>query len=119
MYKGLIDKYRQYLPVSETTPVVTLNEGNTPLIKADNLAKTQAADAQRAAQRMANKANPGAAAAKAGFQRGANSVGVMGGLKNTFAKAGTAGKAGMIGAGIVGAGLLAKGASSMFGGKKD
>ena len=45
--------------------------------------------------------------------------GVMGGLKNTFAKAGTAGKAGMIGAGIVGAGLLAKGASSMFGGKKD
>ena len=38
-YKGLIDRYRQYLPVSDTTPVVTLNEGNTPLIKADNLAK--------------------------------------------------------------------------------
>ena len=39
MYKGLIDKYRKYLPVSEKTEIVTLNEGNTPLIKADNLAK--------------------------------------------------------------------------------
>lgn len=39
MYTGLINKYRQYLPVDENTPVVTLNEGNTPLIKADNLAK--------------------------------------------------------------------------------
>ena len=39
MYKGLIDKYRKYLPVTDTTPIVTLNEGNTPLIKADNLAK--------------------------------------------------------------------------------
>lgn len=38
-YKGLINRYRDYLPVAETTPVVTLNEGNTPLIKADNLAK--------------------------------------------------------------------------------
>jgi len=39
MYKGLIDKYRKYLPVSDNTEIVTLNEGNTPLIKADNLAK--------------------------------------------------------------------------------
>lgn len=39
MYKGLIDKYKKYLPVSENTEIVTLNEGNTPLIKADNLAK--------------------------------------------------------------------------------
>ena len=38
-YQGLINKYRKYLPVTEKTPVVTLNEGNTPLIKADNLAK--------------------------------------------------------------------------------
>lgn len=38
-YQGLINKYRQYLPVSDTTEIVTLNEGNTPLIKADNLAK--------------------------------------------------------------------------------
>lgn len=46
MYTGLINKYRQYLPVSETTPVVTLNEGNTPLIKADNLAKKIGIDAE-------------------------------------------------------------------------
>ena len=38
-YQGLINKYRQFLPVNENTPVITLNEGNTPLIKADNLAK--------------------------------------------------------------------------------
>lgn len=38
-YQGLINKYRQYLPVNDSTPVITLNEGNTPLIKADNLAR--------------------------------------------------------------------------------
>ena len=38
-YQGLINKYKEYLPVNEKTPVITLNEGNTPLIKADNLAK--------------------------------------------------------------------------------
>lgn len=32
LYGGLIEKYRKYLPVSEATPVVTLNEGNTPLV---------------------------------------------------------------------------------------
>ncbi len=37
MYKGLIEKYRQYLPVSAATPVVTLHEGDTPLIPADTL----------------------------------------------------------------------------------
>jgi threonine synthase len=31
-WRGLIEEYRQYLPVSEATPVVTLHEGNTPLI---------------------------------------------------------------------------------------
>ena len=39
MYTGLINTFREYLPVTDKTPVVTLNEGNTPLIKADNLAK--------------------------------------------------------------------------------
>lgn len=38
-YQGLINKYKEYLPVSDKTPIITLNEGNTPLIKADNLAK--------------------------------------------------------------------------------
>ena len=38
-YKGIINTFKEYLPVSEKTPVITLNEGNTPLIKAENLAK--------------------------------------------------------------------------------
>lgn len=32
VWSGLIETYRQYLPVTQTTPVVTLLEGNTPLI---------------------------------------------------------------------------------------
>lgn len=31
-WPGLIEAYRDYLPVSEQTPVITLREGNTPLI---------------------------------------------------------------------------------------
>lgn len=38
-YEGLIQKYRKFLPVSETTPIVSLCEGNTPLIKAENIKK--------------------------------------------------------------------------------
>ena len=45
-YQGLIKKYAEFLPVTETTPVVTLNEGNTPLIKAENLAKKIGLDAE-------------------------------------------------------------------------
>ncbi len=45
-YQGLINKYRDYLPVNEFTPIVTLNEGNTPLIKADNLTKKLELDAE-------------------------------------------------------------------------
>ena len=45
-YKGLIDRYREYLQVDEFTPIVTLNEGNTPLIKADNLARKLELDAE-------------------------------------------------------------------------
>jgi threonine synthase len=32
-YRGVIERYRKFLPVSEKTPVVTLLEGNTPLIR--------------------------------------------------------------------------------------
>ncbi|MFH0791412.1 MAG: threonine synthase [Candidatus Omnitrophota bacterium] len=38
-YLGIINKYRQYLPVTNKTPIITLNEGNTPLIYADYLSK--------------------------------------------------------------------------------
>src|SRR6266498_4282689 len=35
-WEGVIARYARYLPVSDATPVITLNEGNTPLIRADN-----------------------------------------------------------------------------------
>jgi threonine synthase len=36
---GVIERYREYLPVTDKTPVITLLEGSTPLIRANNLAK--------------------------------------------------------------------------------
>lgn len=39
MWKGLIEEYKQYLPVTENTPSLTLNEGNTPLVHLVNLSK--------------------------------------------------------------------------------
>ncbi len=38
-WKGIIYQYREFLPVNETTPIVSLKEGNTPLIKSLNLTK--------------------------------------------------------------------------------
>jgi threonine synthase len=38
-WPGLIEAYRSRLPVSETTPVVTLQEGNTPLLPAAELSR--------------------------------------------------------------------------------
>ena len=38
-WQGVIHQYRDYLPVTEKTPVITLQEGNTPLIRADRLAE--------------------------------------------------------------------------------
>src|SRR5271165_4476023 len=37
-WPGLIEHYRRFLPVSDKTPIVTLNEGNTPLIESVELA---------------------------------------------------------------------------------
>ncbi|MGB2661451.1 MAG: threonine synthase [Candidatus Omnitrophota bacterium] len=36
---GVIERYKDFLPVSEKTPVITLQEGDTPLIKADLIAE--------------------------------------------------------------------------------
>jgi len=38
-YSGLIDRYRERLPVGANTPIVSLNEGNTPLIELLRLPK--------------------------------------------------------------------------------
>ncbi|CAM3024438.1 threonine synthase [Sporolactobacillus spathodeae] len=39
VWKGLMDKYQDVLPVTEKTPRLTLLEGNTPLIPLDRLSK--------------------------------------------------------------------------------
>ncbi len=38
-WKGLINKYRKFLPVTNKTPIITLNEGNTPLVFSNFLSK--------------------------------------------------------------------------------
>jgi threonine synthase len=44
MWRGLIDAYGDRLPVSADTPVVTLHEGNTPLVPAPVLSQRTGAD---------------------------------------------------------------------------
>lgn len=38
-YLGLIDKYRERLPVRDDTRIISLNEGNTPLIRLNNVSR--------------------------------------------------------------------------------
>ena len=38
-YLGLIEKYRDRLPISDDTRIISLGEGNTPLIKLNNIPK--------------------------------------------------------------------------------
>jgi threonine synthase len=38
-WPGLIEHYRRFLPIDDQTPVVTLNEGNTPLVEAQHIAE--------------------------------------------------------------------------------
>src|SRR5580658_4561918 len=45
-WRGVIEAYRKWLPVSDATPVVSLNEGNTPLVRADNFSAAIGADIQ-------------------------------------------------------------------------
>ena len=43
-WRGLIEEYRERLPVSVATPVVTLHEGNTPLVPAPRLSERAGAE---------------------------------------------------------------------------
>ncbi|MGB8956045.1 MAG: threonine synthase [Tumebacillaceae bacterium] len=38
-WPGLMEAYREFLPITERTPLVSLHEGNTPLIEAGNLSR--------------------------------------------------------------------------------
>lgn len=46
VWRGLIHAYREFLPVTDDTPVVTLYEGNTPLLPVPRLAKALGVDVQ-------------------------------------------------------------------------
>src|SRR5437773_9781506 len=37
--RGVIEHYREYLPASESTPIISLGEGDTPLIYSSRLSK--------------------------------------------------------------------------------
>ncbi|MEK6190335.1 MAG: threonine synthase, partial [Carnobacterium alterfunditum] len=37
MYQGLLEKYKKLLPITDKTPMISLYEGNTPLIPLTNL----------------------------------------------------------------------------------
>jgi len=43
-YNGLIEKYSKFLPVSSKTPIVSLKEGNTPLIRSGFLSEMTRCD---------------------------------------------------------------------------
>jgi threonine synthase len=43
-WRGVIEEYRDRLPVSDTTPVVTLQEGGTPLLPAPELSRRTGCD---------------------------------------------------------------------------
>lgn len=38
-WKGLLHQYKDYLPINENTPMLSLHEGNTPLIRMDTLSE--------------------------------------------------------------------------------
>ena len=45
-YQGVIKRYREFLPVTDNTPVITMLEGNTPLIPATSIPDILSIDAE-------------------------------------------------------------------------
>jgi len=39
VWRGVIDRYREYLPIGPKAEIITLNEGNTPLIHAEKISR--------------------------------------------------------------------------------
>ncbi len=44
LWRGVIEEYRDHLPVSDQTPVITLQEGGTPLVKAEAISARTGVD---------------------------------------------------------------------------
>ncbi|MGO4888932.1 threonine synthase [Anaerobacillus sp. MEB173] len=43
-WKGLLHQYKEYLPINDNTPMLSLNEGNTPLIPLEHLSNEWGVD---------------------------------------------------------------------------
>jgi threonine synthase len=43
-WRGLIEEYRERLPVTDATPIITLREGGTPLVRSENLSARTGAE---------------------------------------------------------------------------
>ena len=39
-WRGIVEEYREWLPIETDTPVVTLREGGTPLVRSETLSFT-------------------------------------------------------------------------------
>ncbi len=39
IWRGIIEQYRKFFPVTENTPIITLHEGNTPFLYSNSLSK--------------------------------------------------------------------------------
>ena len=46
VYQGVIGRYREFLPITDKTPIITLLEGNTPLVRANNIQHDIGIDAE-------------------------------------------------------------------------
>ncbi|MBM7541439.1 threonine synthase [Amphibacillus cookii] len=44
-WQGLLKGYKEFLPINDNTPLISLHEGNTPLIKLENLSKKYGVEA--------------------------------------------------------------------------
>jgi len=44
MGAGILETYREFLPVTDATPLITMGEGNTPLVKSNRLGKELGCD---------------------------------------------------------------------------
>ncbi|MFC7304810.1 threonine synthase [Streptomyces monticola] len=112
-WRGIIEEYRERLPVSETTPVVTLGEGGTPLVRAEVLSELTGCEVHLKVE----GANPTGSFKDRGMtmaitrakEEGAKAV-ICASTGNTSASAAAyAGKAGMVSAVLIPQGKIAMG----------
>ncbi|MFD7443271.1 threonine synthase [Streptomyces sp. NPDC059909] len=112
-WRGIIEEYRDRLPVTDTTPVVTLGEGGTPLVRAQTLSEATGCEVYLKVE----GANPTGSFKDRGMtmaitkakEEGAKAV-ICASTGNTSASAAAyAGRAGMVSAVLIPQGKIAMG----------